>query len=349
MHGLGVALAGGGEVEAAGRLDVLFHAVALFVEAGEPELGGREAGVGGSLEPASRFRQVLRHAAALGIAGAQFVFGGRVVGGGSGAQRRADRSRQRHRCSIDRPVRSCGAAVAGFRGIEPVTSGSLIAVAGSKNEDPPLIELVDGRLGGSRRRQCAFRRGHRPARRGRGARSCGSVVADSGTDPWAASCPTRPAAVREQELHRGLRHADDDDGDAGGDQQRLQRLSRFSGGATAGGSSAVFEMRRLGHHGIAGWASAAVRRLGAGGLGVELRLCCVGCVGGLLERPFEPGCAACGQATSALSPACRDRPPSRRCARRRSRPTCRRFPWPRAGRGQAPPRRRRCGPRPIQA
>ena len=39
-------------------------------------------------------------------------------------------------------------AGAGFRPIEPVTSGSLIAVAGSKNDEPLLMELVVSGSGG---------------------------------------------------------------------------------------------------------------------------------------------------------------------------------------------------------
>ena len=56
---------------------------------------------------------------------------------------------------------------AGFRGIEPVTSGSLIAVDGSKNDELLLIELVVLGIGCRRGRHGAFRRRHRPARRGR--------------------------------------------------------------------------------------------------------------------------------------------------------------------------------------
>ena len=120
------------------------------------------------------------------------------------------------------PAGAGGRGGAGFRGIEPVTSGSLIVVEGSKNEELPPIELVGSRIGCRRRPARAFRRRHRPARRGRWRAASARRWRDSWTGPWAAA--PGAAAVREQEFHRGLRHADHDDGDAGRDQQRLQEF-----------------------------------------------------------------------------------------------------------------------------
>src|SRR6476619_6747864 len=71
VHSLGVPLAGGSEVKPAGRLYVLLQALALFVEAGEPELGGCEAGFGSALEPANRLGRALLNPASFGVTGAQ--------------------------------------------------------------------------------------------------------------------------------------------------------------------------------------------------------------------------------------------------------------------------------------
>ena len=116
---------------------------------------------------------------------------------------------------------------AGFRGIDPVTSGSLIAVEGSKNEVPLLIELV---VSGSAARGSAtraFRRRHRPARH-----CCWSLGLWRGDSRalrliLGRRCLRRGGRIRKQELHRGLRDAHDNDSDARCDQERLQELHEF--------------------------------------------------------------------------------------------------------------------------
>ena len=138
VHRLGVAGFGGGDIEAAGGVEVLLHADALFVEAAEAELRRRQALVGGALEPRRGLGQVLRDAAAFGEARSR----PRIR-----RPRRPSRRRRAGRCRCRRAagrrgvLRAAGGvarlkAVAGVaacrRGcrIEPVVSRSALAPAG---------------------------------------------------------------------------------------------------------------------------------------------------------------------------------------------------------------------------
>ena len=102
------------EVEAPRGLEVLLHAVALFVKAAEAELRGREPGFGGAFEPARGFFEALRNAAAFEMAHRDLVFGGRIA-----ARRRiAQRGRQfvrRDQARIGRGA-GIGSSVAGGSG-----------------------------------------------------------------------------------------------------------------------------------------------------------------------------------------------------------------------------------------
>ena len=79
MHRLGVALLRGREIEALRGLEVLLHALALFIKAAETELGGREAGLGGAFEPARGFFEALRNAASFEMAHGDLVSCGRIA------------------------------------------------------------------------------------------------------------------------------------------------------------------------------------------------------------------------------------------------------------------------------
>ena len=93
------------------------------------------------------------NAAAFGVADAHLVFGGRSFAGSGGAQRSGRSRPAARRCSNDRPARCRlrGVRRTGFRGIEPVTSGSLMMVDGSNTRFAAdgVGPLGIGRRGGS--------------------------------------------------------------------------------------------------------------------------------------------------------------------------------------------------------
>ena len=153
---LGVALVGGLQIERARLVQVLLHALALLVKAAEAVLRGREAVIGGALEPLRGEFQIGRHAAAFGVAHADLVFGGRIAGGGGGAQRRVRRS----------PERACRRAI--------LRRGRGVGGLGGERRDIERRLLLDragdvgGRAGGLARRLRSRDRGRRDQARGRG-------------------------------------------------------------------------------------------------------------------------------------------------------------------------------------
>ena len=90
VHGLGVALLGRGYVERSRFGQVLLDAVALLVDAGEPELGWREARVSRAFQPAHRLFHIARNAASLRIARGDLVFGAVITTCRSRAQYRTE-------------------------------------------------------------------------------------------------------------------------------------------------------------------------------------------------------------------------------------------------------------------
>ncbi len=113
VHRLGVAALGRANVVAAGRVDILFAAEALFVQRAEPEHRRHDAAVRGAVVPFGGFIIIDRDTLAFGKAHADFVGGGRIALQGGGPQHHAaDRVRQ---CVGDRrqrygSVRRCGPA-----------------------------------------------------------------------------------------------------------------------------------------------------------------------------------------------------------------------------------------------
>src|SRR5204863_6189338 len=194
--------AGGGKVEPAGRLDVLLQAIALFVEAGESELGGSEAGVGSTLEPANRLWHALLNPASFGVTGAQLVFGGRIVRQGGGAQDRADRGGQRVDVGI---TGQRAAGCRGFRrhGLSWDRAGHVGQLDDGRRVEQRFASDGVGLLWVGRRWWRAFRRRHRSARRGR--RGLRLRVGGSGALGLVLGRHlARGRCVRKQEFHGGL-------------------------------------------------------------------------------------------------------------------------------------------------
>ena len=242
VHGLGVAGAGGGEIEPPGLGQVLLHALALFQQAAVAELRRRQSLGRRAFEPARRFVHVGRHAAPFGKAHADFVGGGGVAGGGGAAQAdAADGGRQAVAVRRGgRPAASAAAPdrVAG-REIDPVTvpeqlrarrapqrrhgaaaPGCTSATGGSPAGLPPVIGAVGaGGCGGSAGAGAGSGvRGDRRRRVGLvGGCGLGGLVG-SGVVVL-RHFVGRPAEI--DEIRGDLHRADDDGDDAGGDEHRF--------------------------------------------------------------------------------------------------------------------------------
>jgi hypothetical protein len=87
VHGLAVALFGGGAIVITGCGEVFLHAGAFFVEGPEAEHRRRKPAFGSAVQPARSLFAVLRNAAAVGKPHANFVFGRGLAGECRCAQR----------------------------------------------------------------------------------------------------------------------------------------------------------------------------------------------------------------------------------------------------------------------